>query len=341
MKKSTEQQQRIVLLNHLVSRSSTRAPASVTPPRLAVLPFFQDLRKRCEKGVAIEFERLTEKDGMDELARITAGRGHNLLRLRRMNIEEPTKEAPGYAVMLFELLDHQRKSFPVAHIENFKGRELSGEDLETGGLSAHVMVRLPPTGAFDDGVYRCVVESVPSITRARIEAFMCRQIRRTGEWTFKAEGTKGKKTVMKEYAYTPRLELHADVARALSAGSAGGRVLSQLIFTKRAEKRSIAEKVDVKDRDFYADVEIKVSAKQGPEDEVEKATWFSRVRSHFETMGYSTKVYFRHGTGSQVGGDVRHHQIEGAQDLLIMPQRVHHTGGDAPTVGRSNRHTHR
>lgn len=125
MKKPAEQPQRIVLLNHLISRSTSRAPSKVSPPRLAALPFFQDLKARCEQGTAIEFERLTEKDGMDELARITAGRGHNLLRLRRMDIEAPTEESPGYAAMLFELLDHQKKSFPVVHTENFAGRELA------------------------------------------------------------------------------------------------------------------------------------------------------------------------------------------------------------------------
>lgn len=190
----SKDQQRIVLLNHLVSRSTSRAPETVRPPKMAALPFFQLLHKRWKSGHAIEFDRLEESNDMDELTRITKGRSHNALRLRRMRLEDPTTTQEGYVSMLFELLDQQRKSFPVVHIESFKGRELAAEKDETGGLSAHVMARLPQTGAFDDGVYRCVVESVPTITRSRIESFMTRQIKREGEWTFKAEGKKGNKT---------------------------------------------------------------------------------------------------------------------------------------------------
>lgn len=325
---ANDDQQRIVLLNHLVSRSTSRAPKPVTPPKMAALPFFQLLHKRWMAGYAIEFDRLPDTDDMDELTRITKGRAHTALRLRRMTIEEPAKTQPGYVSMLFELLDQQRRSFPVVHLENFEGRELSADTNETGGLSAHVMVRLPVAGEFDVGVYRCVVESVAHITRSRVESFMTRQMKREAEWTFKAEGKKGKKNVMKDYAYTPRMELHGDVARALSAGAAGNRILSHLLFTNRAEKRSIGEKVEVKEIDFVADVKVKVSAKQGPTDEAEKATWFSRVRSHFETLGYTTEVFFRSDANRSVVGGGLHHQIEGAQDLLLCPKEYITQGAD-------------
>ncbi|WP_147148386.1 hypothetical protein [Reyranella soli] len=272
---------------------------------------------------AIEFEGLAEdKDKFkSEDARIAAGTTYPALRLRRSAINEPTKTQEGYITLLFEHLDPARRSFPVVNIDNFEGREIEAQKREAGSMSAHVVIQLPKHGAYDDGMYRCVIESASPITRSRIEWFLCRQVRRlVPEWTFQVTEQKKGKPITKTYHYTPKLELLADVSRHFGAGTTAGQKLSHLVFTKRSEKQNIGGKTAIKDKDFLADVTIRVGASQGPADEKERLDWAAQLRAIYDERGYKTKIYFKSARGDVLGGSVQHHQLDSAQDLLLCPR---------------------
>lgn len=315
---SEQEQQRIVLLNHLRSRSVSRAPSEYQPPSLSGLELVLGIIKRGKH--AIEFEDLVERDGWTDDQRLAAGRLYRALRLRRTQFDPPSRKAPGYAVLLFELLEPDRRTFQVVDVDTFRGRELAAERSEAGSLSAHVVVRFPPEGGYDNGMYRCAIETASPITRSRIESFLNRQIRRLApEWTFQVEIPLKRKVKTKTYQYVPKLELLADVARALPAASEGDRFLSHLIFTKRGEMQSIGTRSHVKERDFHADVTLRINAKEGPEDEAERVNWAAELRTWYEFRGYKAKIFFRNSVGGVLGGKM-HHQIEGAQDLLLCPK---------------------
>lgn len=48
----------------------------------------------------------------------------------------------------------------------------------------------------------------------------------------------------------------------------------------------------------------------------------------FETLGYTTEVFFRSAAGGSVVGGGLHHQIEGTQDLLLCPKEYITQGAD-------------
>jgi hypothetical protein len=224
--------------------------------------------RRRTQGWAIEFLGLSETDKeveKGERARIENGKGHDFIFLREMKIEErpPWK----FATLLLEFVDESKRSFSVVHTQKLTGREIAGAGEERGSLSAHVVVRLP-IKQYDDGSYRCAIEVAHSIPRSAIEHFLCRQLRRqaaSDESTFsvKVPGKRGM-VVEKEYRYNPRLELFADIGRKIDFVLSGGRELAHMTFTKRSEKQSIGKPTSVAHKDLYADVELKVSAKQGP-----------------------------------------------------------------------------
>jgi hypothetical protein len=315
--------QRIVLLNHLRSRSVTRAKGHGAPQHTG-FSLLRDIADRAAKTKwGIEFEGLAEdKDKFkSEDDRLAAGSTYPALRLRRSLITEPTKSKEGYVALLFEHLDPARRSFQVVNIDNFEGREIEAKKREAGSLSAHVVIQIPKTDAYDDGMYRCVIESASTITRSRIEWFLCRQIRRlVPEWKFTVSEQKKGKPVTKTLHYTPKLELLADVSRKLGAGTTAGQKLSHLVFSKRSEKQTVGGKTAIKDKDFLADVTIRVGANQGPADEKERLGWAAQLRSAYDERGYTTKIYFKSAQGDVLGGSVRHHQLDSAQDLLLCPR---------------------
>ncbi len=251
--------QRIVLLNRLVSRSPTRAPRDHQAPTHSAQELLQILEKRRAKKLAVEFFGAEDDD--DERKRIMKGAGHSLIRLRQLKFENQGKRS--YAVLLMEYVDESQRTFPVVHTQTFDGREIAGEEQERGAMTAHVVVRLPEKGAYDDGTYRCAIEAVHGITRRDVESFIDRQLRREGEWTFSVtvpkKKAKGNET--KTYLYHPRLEFFADVGRALQTLTEG-RILSQMVFTKRSQRQQIGQPTDVIHEDVLADVEYRISARQ-------------------------------------------------------------------------------
>lgn len=315
------QHQRLILLNRLVSRSMSRAPQEHKPPIHGAAELFELIDGRRKAGLAIEFLGLKDRDD-DEKTRLTEGKGHDYVALRDFGIEQ--RPAASYAKLLVEFVDQSAKAFPVVDTSTFAGRELSGEESERGATAAHVVVRLPGKNDYDDGSYRCAVESIHHLNRTDIERFLCRQLRRSyAGQTFGVTtiAKKGKKPISKEYSYWPRLELFADVSRKINFSVDGGKYLSHMVFTKRSEKKSIGKPTSVKHEDVIADVEYKVPAKQGPEDPKELLQWVTSVRDYFETNGYESKLYYRGLGGATVSGSV-HKALAGASDLLMCPREV-------------------
>ncbi len=311
--------QRIVLLNRLISHSVSRAPDVYKPPLHGAEELLKIIETRRVKGWAVEFPDALDDD--DEAKRIIQGAGFNFLRLRSLRFDDAPSAR--YATMLFEYVDQSVQSFPVVHTKKFTGREIAGDDDERGATAAHVVVRLPTGDEFDDGSYRCAVEAVSPITRPSIERFLSRQIRRYSEaqdWTFSVEIIEsGKKPKARMYKYHPKLHLAADFGRKITG--ADGKTLSHMIFTKRSERHSIGKESDIKHEDILADVEIKVSAKQAPNEPEKRKTFLDHVRAHYENLGFDTRLYYRHAAGRMMSGEV-HDAVAGATDLLMCQREI-------------------
>jgi hypothetical protein len=160
--------------------------------------------------------------------------------------------------MLFEFIDDSQKSFPFVDLETFAGREISGKALERGASCAHVVIRLPSDGDFDDGNSRCAFEMVSPTTRMAVERFLNRQIRRDGEWEFSVTSVdkKSKRPMTKDYRYHGKFDLVADLSRKLAHGAADGKSLSQIVFTKRSERQSVGQQTEVRHEEVIADIEV-------------------------------------------------------------------------------------
>lgn len=312
--------QRIVMLNRLVSRSITRAPQGHMPATHAGSELFEIIEKKFKDGHAIEFFDAVD-DLDDDDARIKANIGCNFVRI--VDFKKTSTDNGTYINLLVIYADQTVRVFPVVDIVKYEGRELSGAEHERGVTSAHVSIRLPKGDDHDDGTYRCVIEAVPNITRQVLEALLSRPLRRyakTQDWHFDvSETAKGQKAKNRKYAYHPKLELFADVGRSLAA--LGERTLSHLVFTKRSEKQSVAQATAVIHDDVFADVELRISAKQGPEDKALMAKWADWLKDSYEKKGYTTRMYFRHAGNLNITGAI-HPALEGATDLLMCPREI-------------------
>lgn len=314
-----EEHQRIVLLNRMVSKSTTKASQENHPPIHGARELLDVLDARRKLGMAIEHLGLTDLELEDPEKRATADK----VRLKEFAMADSIGAT--YVNMLIEFVDQTVTGMTVVHLDTFNGRELIGEQQERGAFTAHVVVKLPAVGDKDDASYRCVIEGGTSVTRRDIETLLCRQLRREarqGEWVFpglKKKSPKGQ--AEKDYRYTPRLELLADIGRKVSPLTAGGRPLAYMLFTKRAERQTIGKETSIVDREFNADVEYKVSASQGPDDPAEKATWLSGIRSAYAARGYTTRMFYRQVNGGVMAGQLLK-AIDGAADLFMCPREV-------------------
>jgi hypothetical protein len=328
--------QRIVLLNSLVSRSASHAPPEHHAPVHAAEELLGIIEKRRQKKWATEYLG-AEQDDESEDDRVSRGVGHNFVRLRHLRTEQHGSYP--FVVMLFEYVDQSLRSFPVVHTVNFTGREIAGEAEERGAAAAHVVVRLPAAGAYDDRRYRCAIEAVHSVTRSHIERFLSRQLRRHAiaeDWRFSVVvPPKGrqKRATERDYRYNPKLELFADIGRKLEHASSEGKVLTHMTFTKRGEKQSIGRPTEVKHKEIYADVEYKVIASQGPAEPVARTGWINEIRENYKSLGFSEKLYYRHIKGVVLSGDV-HQSLASAADLLMCQKEL--IAFNAPTdIARS------
>lgn len=319
--------QRFVLLNRLVSISTSHAPVAYKPPLVAGSTLLQALQTRKDAGHAIEFigAKEAEKDAEEtEDERITRCTGLNFILLRDMKIQKSGQHH--YAKLLLEYVDQGRRTFSVVDTESLEGRDIAGKKNERGGVSTHIVIRLPTT-QHDDGQYRCAIEVAHSINRSMVENFICRQLRRWAraeELTYPVRAPDKKRPGQvntKDYKYTPRLELLADVGRALTFATAGGRELTQMIFSKRSAKQSIGGKDHVLDEEIIADVELKVKAQNGPADPLERIKWLTGVRSLYEANGYKTRLSYRQLNGGMVTGKI-HQALAGATDLVMCQKEL-------------------
>jgi hypothetical protein len=310
--------QRIILLNRLVTRSVTRAPEPNKPPAIGALDLLKIIEKRREKKTAIEF--INGLDDDDEAVRAKNGEGCNFLRLRQCRFEEHGGHM--YAILLMEFVDQSVRSFPVVNTKDFSGREISGDDEERGATAAHVVVRMPMPGTgFDDGNYRCSLETVSPITRRDVEGFLSRQTRRAEDWIFSVDiRDKAGKKLTKAYRYHPKFNLFADIGRKMNTFT-DGRVLNYMLFTKRAEKQSIAKPTAAVHNDVYADVELKISAKQGPDDQQEQQSWAESLRQAYKQRGFESRLYYRHIYGGVLSGEI-HQAVDGAADIMMCPKEI-------------------
>jgi hypothetical protein len=137
---------------------------------------------------------------------------------------------------------------------------------------------------------------------------------------FRSQHSRAKKIVEKSYEYYPKLELLADVSRSLF-GAIGVQRLSSMVFIKRAARHAIGEPSSVKTEEVVGDVEIRVSASQGPTGSDEQQNWVSSLRAHFSNLGYQTKLYFRSSGGGLLAGD-SHGEVAGATDLVMCPKET-------------------
>ncbi len=74
--------QRIILLNRLISRSSTRAPQEHSPPFHGAKELLGIIEKRKTKNIAIEYVGTFGDKDDDEESRIERNVGNNFIRLR-------------------------------------------------------------------------------------------------------------------------------------------------------------------------------------------------------------------------------------------------------------------
>ncbi|GGC90123.1 hypothetical protein [Chelatococcus reniformis] len=312
---------RVILLNRLVSLSTSRAPPDQIPPTLAGRELIQILQHRREANVAIEF--LGATDDEDEAVRLRNGAGHSFIRLSQIRVSLAGDYA--YATLLFEHVDDTVRSFPVVNTMTYAGREIGGDPSEWGSTAAHMVVRFP-VESYDDGNYRCAVEPHSPITRSLMQTFLSRQLRRYAssvELSFDAtvQGKRDRRPKQVPYRFHPKLELWADVGRGMNLVGGKGTVLSHMLFTKRSEVQSIHHGTTLSHEEVVADVDIKVSAKQGPEDADARRSWLADVRKFFEQKGYKAKLYYRHAGGGTLSGGL-HHSIEGAADIFMCPKEL-------------------
>jgi hypothetical protein len=310
---------RIVLLNHLVSLSIARTKSEQRPPTEPGYELLKMIFARWNKGTAIEY--LAEESDADDIARIEKNSGQkSYTRIQHMLMPPAEPGDHRYVAILLEYLDINRHSFHVSNPKTFQGRPIKGEETERGVISAVIMIRLPAEGAYDDGRYRCVVEAMPSLNRAAIEHFLCRQLRRDSDrdkWTYPVDKPQRKGTKKVPARYTPKLELHAGGFGRKVDGSGGtSKILKSLTFVKRASKESIGEGTDIEHTEFEADLRVHVSAAQGVSEPGGVMAWAKRLRKSFEERGYETSVAFRHAGGDVVTGKIDA-SLSSAADLML------------------------
>ena len=315
----------------MVSRSAPRgrAPSDFLPPTHGILELLEHLTKRQQLGWAVEF--LQGADDSDDTARLTKNSGLSFFRISDIGFSATNQQR--YATLLIEHVNRDLTSFPVVDVTTFEGRQIQGAITEKGAATCHLVIRLPDEGALDHGRYRCLIEVAPSLSRRAIEHLLCRQLRRVSDatgWTFDVDTSTRKKGVSrKSYRYTPKLELHVDVGRRLGSIPTG-RELSMMTFTQRSSRQSIGTESDINYNDFDADVQLKVSAKQGPTDPLERGKWALGIRKYYERNGYETTMSFRY-PGSKVASGQMHPAIDGATDLLLCPRELVDLPGE-PTI---------
>ncbi|MGD0635154.1 MAG: hypothetical protein ABSA13_12900 [Beijerinckiaceae bacterium] len=308
---------RTIFLNRLLSSSPTQAKEKDATPTHGAYDLFKVLDQRRKRDVAIEF--FGADDNKDDAIRLAKGAGKSYIKLTDIQIREDA--VCRYIICLIEYVNADERSMPVVDMKTFSGRELTGTDDERGAYTCHFIVKTPLDGAYDDANYRCALE-VNYISRRSIEHLLCRQLRRVAideEWAFPVWKTTKKGQVQESKKYHAKLELASDVGRSFDMATGHGAELSQIVFTKRHEKQNTGTQTDMIQTEFFANVSVRVSAKQGPTDPQEKVSWFRDLRQWYVQKGYEARTYFRHAKGGLVSGEMTD-AIASATDLVMCPK---------------------
>lgn len=308
---------RTVLLNHLLSQSTSQAPDEHTPPTHGFEELFEYVKSRTDKGVAIEFLTDADSDDLDDAGRIDLGKKNKLDFVRLKFAGLMTHESRRYAVLLIHHVDQKNRSFPVVNLDTYEGREITAAENERGVSSAHVVVSLPVDNEVDDASYRCVVEFTPGITRRSVEFLINRQIRRAASWEFSVEqvGRRGTPVKPKIYKYKPKIRLASDIYQNLLTGDKIG-LFSSAVFTKRSTKENTAKEIDLLQEDIVADIQLRISGNQAPTDPTKRKSWLKELVNFYDGLGYKSKLYYRHLNGSKYRG-THSTEADGAADRLL------------------------
>ena len=310
--------ERHVFLNYMFARSKTMAPREHTPPMHGARELFHLLGQRFANGNAIVFLSAEESEDPDETK--ASQEKSSAVRFRRFGWYE--NDHHNYLALLVEHIDHLEKTFPVVHRQSFVGRDLQADAEERGSATAHVVVRIPKQGDYDVGEYRTAIEVVHGTSRRIIETLINRLLREmSADWTFSVEmkDPRGRR-IQKIYKYRPRLELNADIGRSLLGGPRNS-TLTHMVFTKRSEKLNTGQETEVEQIDVIGDIEYNISASQAPEDAEERKGWLTKVREKYESLGFKSKLYFRHNAGFTLRAGVRHDESSAA-DMLLCPKEI-------------------
>jgi hypothetical protein len=127
---------RFVLLNRLVSISTSHAPVAFKPPLVVGSELIAALQQRKRSGHAIEFLKADdgEKDAEEtEDQRIARCTGFNFVWLRDIKISRSGQYS--YAKLLLEYVDQGKRSFSVVDTQSLEGRDIAGKRNERGGVS--------------------------------------------------------------------------------------------------------------------------------------------------------------------------------------------------------------
>jgi hypothetical protein len=203
------QSERLVILNRLLSKTITRAPASAGAPMHSFEDLFQILQTRTNTGQALELIG----------SRMQAGTPGPRELIRIAKIKHMEDGDWGFATLLLEHVDEQATSFPVVNTKTYEGREIAALPDERGATTAHFLVRYPINGRHDDRSYRCALEYVSPISRSMLGTLLARQLLshcKEKEWKFPVRVKLGKRTVQKTYDYHAKLELVSDIGRSLA-----------------------------------------------------------------------------------------------------------------------------
>jgi hypothetical protein len=72
---------------------------------------------------------------------------------------------------------------------------------------------------------------------------------------------------------------------------------------------------------IYADVELKISAKQGPTDPENQPGWVEALRQAYKERGFESRLYYRHIHGGTLSGEV-HQTLDGAADIMMCHREI-------------------
>ncbi len=238
--------------------------------------------------------------------------------MRLSDFQLINRESRQYAALLIEHGDNATRALHLINSETFEGREISGDEHEYGATSAHVLVKLPTPGEYEEAIYRTAIEAVAPITRRQLAWFLSAQVRRYAraqDFSFSVEdpepGARGK---TKKYLYHPKIELVSDIGRQINL-AVGGQAVSSIVFAKRGSLKEVSGETTIEYRKSRRTPSF-VSTRTKPSGPRRAENMASKPDKGLEKQGVQIRLYFKGLGGKEMVGTV-HRDLEGAADLLL------------------------